>query len=84
MPHFSFHLWRGGQLAPDEVGLSLPTLDAAKRMAESMASAIIGSGEGAPGSLSGWDIEVTDHTGETVLIAPVSDMQPNIRRKQAA
>ncbi|MFL5533622.1 MAG: DUF6894 family protein [Gemmatimonadales bacterium] len=39
MPHFYFHVWRGGggQLAPDEVGLSLPTLDAAKRRAESMA-----------------------------------------------
>ena len=42
MPYFYFHVWRGGQLAPDEVGLSLPTLDAAKRRAESMVSAFIG------------------------------------------
>jgi uncharacterized protein DUF6894 len=84
MPYFYFHVWRGGQLAPDEVGLSLPTVDAAKRMAESMVSSIIDQGECAPGSLSGWDIEVTDHTGRTVLLVPISDMQPNIRRKQAA
>src|SRR3954453_17039138 len=70
MPHFYFHLWRGGQLAPDEVGLSLPTLDAAKRRAESMASAIIGQDEGVPSRLSGWDIEVTDHTGRTFLVVP--------------
>ena len=53
-------------------------------MAESMVSSIIDQGECAPGSLSGWDIEVTDHTGQTVLLVPISDMQPNIRRKQAA
>ena len=84
MPHFYFHVWSGGQLAPDEVGLVLPTLDGAKRRAESMASAIMGQSEGAPGSLSGWDIEVTDHTGRTVLIVPISDVQRNMKRKQAA
>jgi hypothetical protein len=45
MPHFYFHVWSGGQLAPDEVGLSLPTLDAAKRRAESMALSIISQSE---------------------------------------
>jgi hypothetical protein len=78
------HVWRGGQLAPDEVGLSLPTLDAAKRRAESMASSIIGQSEGAPGILSSWDIEVTDHRGRTVLIVPINDLQQNMERKQAA
>ena len=41
---------------------------AAKRRAES----IIGQSEGAPGILSGWDIEVTDHRGRTVLIVPIN------------
>src|SRR3954469_779419 len=71
MPHFYCHLWRGGQPAPDEVGLSLPTLDAAKRRAESIASSIIDQGECAPGSLSSWDIEITDHAGRTFLVVPV-------------
>ena len=84
MPHFYFHLWRGGQLAPDEVGLSLPTLDAAKRRAESMASAIIGQDEGAPGSLLGWDIEVTDHAGRAVLMVPISDLQRKMKQNRAA
>jgi len=48
-----------------------------------MASAIIGQSEGAPGILSSWDIEVTDHRGRTVLIAPINDLQ-NMERKQAA
>ena len=84
MPHFYFHLWRGGQLAPDEVGLSLPTVDAAKRMAESIASSIIDQGECAPGSLSGWDIEVTDHEGRTFLIVPVGKRSPDAKRSRAA
>jgi hypothetical protein len=84
MPHFYFHIWRGGQLSPDEVGLSLPTLDAVKRRAESMASSIIDQDEGVPSRFSGWDIEVTDHAGGTVLLMPVSDVQQNMKRKQAA
>jgi hypothetical protein len=84
MPHFYFHLWSGGQLTPDEVGLPLPNFDAAKRRVESMASSIIGQSEGAPGSLSGWDIEVTDHAGRTVLLVPMNDLQQNMKRKQAA
>jgi len=84
MPHFYFHLWSGGQLTPDEVGLPLPNFDAAKRRVESMASSIIGQSEGAPGSLSGWDIEVADHAGRTVLIVPINDLQQNMKRKQAA
>ena len=43
-----------------------------------------GQSEDAPGSLSGWDIEVTDHTGGTVLLVPISDLQQNMKRKQAA
>ena len=80
MPYFYFHLWRGGQLAPDEVGLSLPTLDAAKRRAESIASSIIDQGECAPGSLSSWDIEVTDHAGRTFLVV----RSPDAKRSRAA
>jgi len=49
-----------------------------------MVSSIIDQGECAPGSLSGWDIEVTDHAGGTVLLMPVSDVQQNMKRKQAA
>ena len=41
-----------------------------------MASSIIGQSEGAPGILSSWDIEVTDHRGRTVLIVPISGLQP--------
>jgi hypothetical protein len=84
MPHFYFHLWRGGQLAPDEVGLPLPTLDTAKQRARSMASSIMGQSECALGSLSGWDIEVTDQTGRTVLIVPISDGRQNMKHNQAA
>jgi hypothetical protein len=84
MPYFYFHVWRGGQLTPDEVGLSLPTVDAAKRMAESIASSIIDQGECAPGSLSGWDIEVTDHEGRTFLIVPVGKRSPDAKRSRAA
>ena len=83
LPHFYFHVWREGQLVPDEVGLSLPTLGAAKRRADSMASSITGQSDGA-WSRSGWDIEVTDHTGGTVLIVPISGLQQNMKRKQAA
>jgi hypothetical protein len=39
-----------------------------------MASSIIGQSEGAPGILSSWDIEVTDHRGRTVLIVPISGL----------
>ena len=84
MPHFYFHLWSGGQLTLGEVGLPLLNFDAAKRRAESMASSIIGQSEGAPGILSSWDIEVTDHRGRTVLIVPINDLQQNMERKQAA
>jgi hypothetical protein len=49
-----------------------------------MASAIIGQSEGAPGILSSWDIEVTDHRGRTVLIVPINDLQQTMKRKQAA
>jgi len=49
-----------------------------------MASSIIGQDEGVPGGLSGWDIEVTDHAGRTVLLMPISDPQQKMKRKQAA
>jgi hypothetical protein len=84
MPHFYFHLWRGGHLTPDEAGVALPTLDAAKRRAESMASSIIGQDECAPESVLGWDIEVTDEAGQTMFIVPVSNGQKSMLTQQAA
>ena len=84
MPQFYFHLWRGGHLTPDEAGVALATLDAAKRWAERMASSIIGKDKCAPESVSGWDIEVTDGAGRTILIVPVSDGQKSMLTQQAA
>jgi hypothetical protein len=55
-----------------------------RRRAESMASAIIGQDEGAPGSLLGWDIDVTDHAGRAVLMVPISDLQRKMKQKRAA
>jgi hypothetical protein len=81
MPQFYFHLWRGGELTSDEVGVDLPTLNAAKRRAERIASSILDQNDGAPLDRSGWDIEVTDAGGRTFLIVPVNPegltAQPN-------
>ena len=71
MPQFYFHLWRGGQLSPDEVGVALPNLRAAKRRAERMAASVPDQNENAPLILVGWDIEVADAAGRTCLVVPV-------------
>ena len=71
MNRFYFHVWRGGQLTPDDDGALLPTLGAAARRAERMASDILAESEAASSDLSGWDIEVTDAAGRTVLAVPV-------------
>jgi hypothetical protein len=84
MPCFYFHTWRGGHLTPDEAGVALATLDAAKRRAESMASSIIGQEKCALESVSGWDIEVTDEAGRTMLIVPIHAEQGRLLNKQAA
>ena len=84
MPQFYFHLWRGGHLTPDEAGVALATLDAAKRWAERIASSIIGQEKCALESVSGWDIEVTDEAGRTMFIVPVSDGQKSMLTQQAA
>ena len=57
MAQFYFHVWRGGHLTPDEVGVALPSLTAAQGQAERLASSIRDQYEGAPADLSGWVIE---------------------------
>ena len=84
MTQFYFHLWRGGQLTPDEVGVALPSLKAAKDRAERMASAILDQTEGAPPTLSGWDIEVSDAAGRTFLVVPVREVSADAKRSRAA
>ena len=85
MQPFYFHLWQGGQLTADEVGFALPTFNAVKRHAESLASSILSQDhDDAPGSRLGWDIEVTDHAGRTVLLIPISGAQQRVTPKQAA
>ena len=53
MAQFFFHLWRGGQLTPDEVGVALSSLEAAKIRAERIASSILDRNEAAPTCLLG-------------------------------
>jgi hypothetical protein len=84
MPQFYFHLWRGGHLTPDEAGVALAPLDAAKRWAERIASSIIGQDQCGPESVSGWDIEVTDEAGRMMLIVPIHAEQGRLLNKQAA
>ena len=84
MAQFFFHLWRGGQLTPDEVGVALSSLEAAKIRAERIASSILDRNEAAPTCLLGWDIEVTDAAGETFLVTPVGDDGPAAKRDPTA
>ena len=84
MTQFYFHLWRGGQLTLDEVGVALPSLNAAKDRAERMASAILDQTEGAPPTLSGWDIEISDAAGRTFLVVPVREVSADAKRSRAA
>ena len=85
MTQFFFHLWRGGHLTPDEVGVSLPSLNAAKDRAEHIASSILDQIEGgAPPSLSGWDIEISDAAGRTFLVVPVREVSADAKRSRAA
>jgi hypothetical protein len=63
MARFYFHLWRLGQLTPDEVGVALSSLKAAKIRAERIASSILDRNEAAPTRWFGWDIQVTDVAG---------------------
>jgi len=85
MPQFYFHLWQGGQLSPDEVGVALYDLNAATRRAERIASSILDQTKGgAPPTLSGWDIEVTDAGGRTILVVPVGDTRLDTKRSRAA
>jgi len=84
MSHYFFHLWRGGQLTPDEVGVALPSLKAAEGRAVCMASSILDQNEGAPINASGWDIEVTDAAGRTCLVLAVGERSPDVKRNRAA
>ena len=84
MAQFYFHLWRGGQLTPDEVGVALPSLPDAKSQAERMASSILDQHQGALMDLSGWDIEITDAAGRTFLIVPVGNRDAGAKRSRAA
>ena len=84
MAQFYFHVWRGGHLTPDEVGVALPSLTDAQGQAERLASSIRDQYEGAPADLSGWDIEITDAAGRTFLIVPVGDRGSGSRRSRAA
>ena len=84
MPHFYFHLWRGGQLTLDEVGVALPSLKAAKRRAERLAVSFLEQHEGAPMDPSGWDIEIIDASGHAVLIVPVGPGDLHGKPSQAA
>jgi hypothetical protein len=83
MPHFYFHLWRGGQLTPDEVGLALPSRNAAKRRAERMATSLMTEALGTE-DLRGLDIEVADHEGRTVLLIPIQATTPKQTPQLAA
>jgi hypothetical protein len=84
MARFYFHLWCGGQLTADDVGAVLPTLEAAQRRAECLAASIADEREDALSDLSGWDIEVIDGTGRTVLLVPVQRGEADIRLSRAA
>ena len=84
MAQFYFHLWRGGHLTPDEAGVALPSLKAAQERAEQMASSILDRDEGAPTNLPGWDIEVIDAAGRTVLVVPVGDGSLEAKWSRAA
>jgi hypothetical protein len=84
MAQFYFHLWRGGHLTPNEAGVALPSLKAAQERAEQMASSILDRDEGAPTNLPGWDIEVIDAAGRTVLVVPVGDGSLETKWSRAA
>ena len=84
MPQFYFHLWHSGQLTPDEVGVDLPNLTAAKRRAERTAASLRDHNEGTPIDLIGWDIEVTDAVGRVVLIVPAGPGSLDTKPSRAA
>jgi hypothetical protein len=84
MPHYYFHVWSGGQLAADDSGCALPSLDAARRKAEEVASHMVVQNPCGAGHWSGWDVEVTDHAGRTVLLLPISDVGLSTTSKRAA
>ena len=84
MPHYHFHVWGGGQLAADDSGCALPSLDAARRNAEAVASHMVVQNPCRAGDWSGWDVEVTDHAGRTVLFLPISDVGLSTTSKRAA
>ena len=84
MPRYYFHVWSGGQLAVDGAGCALPNLDAARRTAEAAASRVVGQSDWESGHWSGWDIEVTDDAGRTVLLLPVGDVGQSTISKRAA
>ena len=84
MAQFYFHLWHGGQLTPDEVGVALPDLKAAKHRAERIGSSLLDENEGALTDSPGWDIEVTDAAGRAVLIVPVRPGDLDVKPSQAA
>jgi hypothetical protein len=89
MPQFYFHLWRGGQLSPDEVGVALPNLKAAKHRAERMAASLLNQNardpnETVPMDLFGWDIEIMDAAGCAVLVVPVDPGDLDTKPDRAA
>lgn len=84
MPRYYFHLWSGGQLAPDETGRALPGPDAARRRAEAMIARLTGRSPFMPEDWSGCDIEVTDDAGRTVLLLPFADAGLSPAGKRAA
>ena len=84
MPRFYFHIWRGGQLEADEAGVALPSLTSARRRAESIAFSILAETVSSPEPRSGWDVEVTDQTGQTVIIIPIRDRHTDGAERHAA
>jgi hypothetical protein len=74
MPRYYFHFRDAGSLDEDQYGLDLPALEDAQAEAREMAHELRKTWADLPlDDLNNMAIEVTDHTGQTVFIAPFSE-----------
>jgi hypothetical protein len=74
MPRYYFHFRDAGSLDEDQYGLDLPALEDAQAEAREMAHELRKTWDDLPlDDLNNMAIEVTDHTGQTVFIAPFSE-----------
>ena len=68
MPHFYMHLRYAGELCEDLEGADFQDLDAARAEADACACGIV-SGRNSQ-NLDDTSFEITDETGETLLVCP--------------